>query len=163
MARSRRGRRGKRDRKPGVKRSASAAEQLREALGELREREDRSKRRRRRKRRHIDDYRELLLDGARPGELSQALLELTAESQRARGRLLSEGGRRVELPTAEGEDDVRKRAGRAVGELRAEMKKRGRAARTHHYSATERRETGEIDRTYEVGRGKQRERPQNSS
>ncbi len=166
MARKpKRGARNSRGRRPAGEQPRSAAEQLREALQELQERPAARKRRKRHpgERAHIDEYRELVLDAARPGELSRALLELTGTSYRGRHRLVADEVRRVELPVGEkegsaGHGDVRQTAARAAHEIRERMRKQGIHERTHYYSARERRETGEIDRTYELDRTQGRRR-----
>jgi len=135
-------------------RPRSPAEEMKGALEELRDRRERSRRRTRGRRRHIDDYRELVIEGDERGTLSEALLKLTAESHRNRHLLLAEETRRSELPSESqsgtGPGDAQAQAERAVEELREDLRKRGAPERTHYYRASERRETGEVDRTYVV-------------
>ena len=147
-------RRRRRRRAGDAGRPRSPAEELRAALEELRERKERRRRTRRGKRRHVDDYRELVIEGDRRGALSDALLNLTAESHRNRRLLLAEEKRRTELPAAQQSgtrpEDAQAQARRAADELREDMRRRGVRERTHYYSASERSETGEVDRTYHV-------------
>ena len=129
----------------------SAADQLRAALNELSE-PPRDGRLRPHKQRHVDDYRETVLDGNDSTPLSQALLELTEQAHRNRHRLLPKETAIVKL-SSEGEENrasAQRRADKAAQDLRENMKKRGVRERTHYYSATERREVGEIDRTYNI-------------
>jgi len=129
----------------------SAADQLRAALNELSE-PPRDRRLRRYKHRHVDDYRETVLDGNDSTPLSQALLELTEQTHGNRHRLLPKEAPIVKL-SSEGEENrasAQRRADKAAQDLRESMKKRGVRERTHYYSATERREVGEIDRTYKI-------------
>lgn len=141
------------DRNQAKSRPHSPADQLRAALNELSE-PPRDRRLRRHKQHHIDEYRETLLDGSDSTPLSQALLELTKQTHKNRHRLLSEEAPTVELSDAGAEDraSAQRRAGKAAQDLRQNMKKRGVRERTHYYSATERREVGEIDRTYTIRR-----------
>ena len=129
----------------------SAADQLRAALNELSE-PPRDRRLRRHKQQHIDDYRETVLDGSDSTPLSQALLQLTEQTHGNRHRLLPDEAPTVQLSDAGAEDreSAQRTAGKAAQDLRENMKKRGARERTHYYSATERREVGEIDRTYKI-------------
>jgi len=129
----------------------SAADRFRAALNELSE-PPRDRRLGRHKQHHIDDYRETVLDGSDSTPLSQALLELTEQTHGNRHRLLPEEAPTVTLSDAGAEDreSARRRAGRAAQDLRENMKKRGVRERTHYYSAAERREVGEIERTYSI-------------
>jgi uncharacterized protein HemY len=135
----------------------SAADQLRAALNELSE-PPRDRRLRRHKQHHIDDYRETVLDSSDSTPLSQALLELTEQTHGNRHRLLPEEAPTVKLSGAGAEDreSAQRRAEKAAQDLRENMKKGGVRERTHYYSATERRETGEIDRTYQIRRSPKR-------
>jgi hypothetical protein len=135
--------------------SRSPREELRAALEELRDRRERKRGKRRGKQRHVDDYRELVLEASHPGGLSEALLDLTQSTHQNRHRLLGDERPRLELPgglTGRGgsAEDARRQALRAAREMREEMRKRGVAERAHYYSASERRETGEIERTYKL-------------
>ena len=129
----------------------SAADQLRAALNELSE-PPRDSRLGRHKQHHVDDYRETVLDGSDSTPLSQALLELTEQTHKNRHRLLPEQAPTVKLSDAGAQDreSAQRRAEKAAQDLRDNMKKRGVRERTHYYSATERREVGEIDRTYKI-------------
>jgi len=129
----------------------SAADQLRAALDELSE-PSRDRRLGRHKQHHIDDYRETVLDGSDSTPLSQALLELTEQTHGNRHRLLPDEAPTVQLSDAGAQDreSAQRRAGKAAQDLRDNMKKGGVRERTHYYSATERREVGEIDRTYKI-------------
>jgi len=145
----------------------SPAQQLREALEELRDRQQRRKRRRGGKRRHIDDYRELVLDESVPGKMTEALIDLTQAAHRDRRRLVGDEKRRIELPRELGEgkgtDDPQQRAARAAQALREAMRKKGVAERTHYYPASARSQTGEIDRTYSLDTRRRRRRPPSRS
>lgn len=112
------------------------------------------------KQHHIDDYHEVVLDGADKEGLADALMALNQQTHANRSRLLPEEppalrlpqtkpGRRVD-PQAEGTSAAR--------ELRKQMREGGLRERTHYYSAIERAEVGEIDRTYELGRPLRRKR-----
>ena len=139
------------DRNQAESRPQSAEDQLRAALNELSE-PPLDRRLRRHKQRHVDDYRETVLDGSDSTPLSQALLELTEQTHGNRHRLLPEEAPTVKLRDAAVEDreSAQRRAEKAAQDLRENMKKRGVRERTHYYSATERREVGEIDRTYKI-------------
>lgn len=139
------------DRNQAEGRPPSAADQLRAALNELSE-PPRDSRQRRHRQRHVDDYRETVLDGSDSTPLSQALLELTEQTHANRHRLLPEEAPTLKLGRATDENraSAQRRAHEAAHDLRENMKKRGVRERTHYYSATERREVGEIDRTYKV-------------
>jgi hypothetical protein len=62
----------------------------------------------------------------------------------------------VELPRkkAGSRNDPQGEATQAVCDLRRRMKKHGLGERTHYYSAVERAETGEIDRTQKRREGR---------
>ena len=149
--RSARRRSDKPDRSQAEAQPRSAADELRAALNELAE-PPRDRRLMRHKQRHVDDYRETVLDGNDSTPLSQALLELTEQTHSNRHRLLPKETPIVKL-SSEGEEtraSAQRRADKAAQDLRENMKKRGVRERTHYYSATERREVGEIDRTYKI-------------
>lgn len=118
-----------------------------------------------RRRRHIDDFRELRLDGTKPEGFSEALLDLTADAY-ARRDPLSEGQRHVVKghPGAakgfDSDDDARKVADREAAKQRRVMRQKGVRDDGHYYRPSERRDTGEVDRTYEVDGGKGRKRPE---
>lgn len=48
-------------------------------------------------------------------------------------------------------------AGEAIKEMREDMRRRGVRDRKHYYTESERPQTGEIDRTYEVDTGNEKE------
>ena len=107
------------------------------------------------KQRHIDDYREVVLDGTKPGEFSQALLEVTASSYADRKRLLADEPKRTELKRkgsgpAPSAKQVQAEAQREARKLKKAMAKKGVPEREHYYRAGERLEVGEVDRTYDV-------------
>jgi hypothetical protein len=129
---------------------ASAADQLRAALHELSQTPT-DRRFRRGQQRHVDDYRELVLRGEQT-PLSEALLELTQETHRNRHRLLEEEPQKLALCKQPGKaaETAQHLAQEAVHEFREDMRRHGIPERSHYYSARERRETGEIDRTYTI-------------
>jgi len=143
--------------------SRSPAEELRDAVQDLKVRQETIRRRHPGKQHHIDDYRELLLDGARPEHLSSALMDLTAGSYANRQRLDADGKPRTELPAddADQHDDperLRERVKKDASEVGEDMKRRRTRARKHYYSASERGEVGEIDRTYRIAKDR-KDRP----
>ena len=161
---SRAGRRGKPRKRQRREPTASPRNQLRRSLEELRDRQEVKKPQGRVERRHVDDYRELSLDGTDPGQLSGALLDLTQRSYTNRDRFESEEKARLRLPQVDAEEEVaaeklQREAERAVKQAREEMRKRGVKEREHYYSASERSQTGEVDRTYEIGSSEEAERP----
>jgi hypothetical protein len=138
----------------------AAAEQLRNAIAELGLGEPAGRRKPGGKRRHIDDYRELVLDGTTGDGLADALMDLTQQAHANRRRLLPEERPAMELPRVKSGSrrDAKREAAKAARDLRDQMKRDGVRERTHYYSAVERAETGEIDRTYDLGRPSE-ERP----
>jgi len=148
---------------------ATPAEQLRAALQRLRdERDQRLRKGKKGKQRHIDDYRELSLDGTKPAELSQALLDVTARSYTDRKRLLADEPRRTELKRrgpgpAPSAKQVQAEAEREARRLRKQMTDKGIPEPDHYYTAGERLEVGEVDRTYEVDREGRRRPPKTTA
>lgn len=136
----------------------SPADQLRAALGELADTPRDSRGKGRGKRRHVDDYREHLLNSSDDRPLSEALLDLTQETHRRRRRLLPDETPTVRLPEGRQAKDPQGIANEATGEIEDDMKRHGIPGPTHYYSARERRETGEVDRTYEIGRKRSKAR-----
>jgi len=141
----------------------SPAEELRDAVQDLKARQDTIRLRHPGKQHHIDDYRELQLDGTRPEQFSSALMDLTRNSYANRQLLDSDGKPRTELPADEaGQDDdperLKQRVKKEADEIREDMKKRGARERKHYYSASERGEVGEIDRTYRIAKDR-KDRP----
>jgi hypothetical protein len=136
--------------KTGASAGDSAADQLRAALHELSQKPT-DRRFRRGRQRRVDDYRELVLRGEQT-PLSEALLELTQETYRNRHRLLEEEPQKLALCEHPGEvaETAQHLAQEAVHEFREDMRRHGIPGRSHYYSARERRETGEIDRTYTI-------------
>jgi hypothetical protein len=136
----------KRDKKGQARRASAAA-----GLGRG---EPPSRRKPRSRRRHVDDYRELVLDGTASRGLADALMELTRETYANRRRLLPEERPAMELPRVKsgGRRHAQREAAKAARDLRDQMKRDGAPERAHYYSAVERAETGEIDRTYDLGR-----------
>jgi hypothetical protein len=134
-------------------RPLTPAEEMKAALEELQVQQSRTRSRgRRKKQRHVDEYRELLLDGAKDVQLSDALVSLTHETHKNRGRLLEEEGPTVEV-TEDANDsgeDAQGRADRAAKDFKEYLDREGVRERTHYYSPTERAQTGEIDRTYDT-------------
>ncbi len=137
---------------PGDRRPLPAGDDLRAALADLTDTPGERGGKHRRKRRHVDDYREHVLDGSDDTPLSQALLNLIQETHRSRHRLLPDEVPTVTLREDREAKDPQRLANEATQEIKAEMRRRGVREPTHYYSARERRETGEIDRTYEIGR-----------
>jgi hypothetical protein len=104
---------------------------------------------------HIDSYHELQLDGADPADLPVSLLEVTSQSFADRRRLLADEATRTELSPLKGEGEAARRMAahdldRASQHMKEDMRKRGAKERAHYYSASERSQTGEVDRTYDV-------------
>ncbi len=127
-------------------------DELRDAISELgfapvKRKRDRGKRH------HVDDYREVVLNGGAEAGLADALLELTQETHANRSRLLPEERAAVHLPQGKtgGRKAAEQEAQQAARDLRDEMNELGVRKRTHYYTALERLQTGEIDRTYDVG------------
>jgi hypothetical protein len=150
MSRKPRRPRGKRDDRREA-RPSSPADVLRQALEEMQEGEQTSRRAGWRERQHVDDYREVAVDGMREG-LSEALLRLTEEAHTNRDRLLEEQRPKTQLPRARrgGGEDPQNEAEAAAREIKEEMDRLGIEEQTHYYTARERAETGEVDRTYQV-------------
>ncbi len=144
-----------------TKERLAPADELRAALNDLHS--DRQKKRKHRgKQHHVDDYRELVLDSSSTTGFSEALTQLVKESRQNRARLLPEEKPIVSLtstPDAATRQQAARQAQSAARDLKQVMTKRGIKERTHYYSATERRETGEIDRTYQIRRPGRPRRP----
>ncbi|MBN1461741.1 MAG: hypothetical protein JXA57_19600 [Armatimonadetes bacterium] len=124
----------------------SAADELRAALDDLAVTPSKDLG----KRRHVDDYREFFVDGGENNPLSQALSDLTQDAYDRRERLLPEQPKTVPLREDRDATTPQRLADKMTGELKRDMKESGLAPSTHYYSASERKETGEVDRTYEV-------------
>lgn len=138
----------------------SSRDLLRDALSEISEGKQEVDRRYGSKQRHVDDYREQVIDGADGRPVSDALMRLTEETHGKRDRLLPEQRQRVRLSgEALSRDEAQQAAEEAAEEVREDFKKRGARERTHYYPATERQQTGEVDRTYRVPppKGKKRD------
>jgi hypothetical protein len=138
----------------------SSRDLLRDALSEISEGKQEVDRRYGSKQRHVDDYREQVIDGADGGPVSEALMRLTEETHGKRDRLLPEQRPRVRLSgEALSRDEARQAAEEAAEGFREDLKKRGARERTHYYPATERQQAGEVDRTYRVPppKGKKRD------
>lgn len=104
---------------------------------------------------HIDSYHELQLDGADPADLPRSLLEVTNQSFADRRRLLADEATRTKLSPLKGEGEAARRMAahdldRASQHMKEDMRRRGAKERAHYYSASERSQTGEVDRTYDV-------------
>jgi hypothetical protein len=146
----------KKQKKDRPRPAATPAEELKSAFQQLRDQRDRRVRKGKTgKQRHIDDYRELVLDGTKPGEFSQALLEVTARSYADRKRLLADEPKRTELKQkgsgpAPSAKQVQAEAEREARKLKKAMAKKGVPEREHYYPAADRFDAGEIDRTYDV-------------
>lgn len=147
MARRRgRGASTKGDHDAGEDRPRSAADELRAALDELTAAPSKD----RRKRRHVDEYREFSVDKHDDSPLSQALFELTQDAYQRRARLLPEEPDTVPLLEDRDATTPQHLADTVTDEMNRDMKQLGLTPSTHYYSASERKETGEVDRTYEV-------------
>lgn len=132
---------------------------MKEALRQLRDHQKQRKRKERRKRYQEEGFREIVLDGADGIPLSKALLDLTQETSLARHRLMEEQPRvalRPYIGLGEGDETSQRAAERASRNMKEDMTRRGVPERTHYYSSSERRETGEIDRTYVIRKGRKR-------
>jgi hypothetical protein len=127
------------------------AEQMKYALEELRYGQERRRKKAKAKTRHTDDYRELVIKGDQSKHLPDALASLTAESF-VRRSALEEDKERINLRAAKraSDEEVRQEAENASGEMIEELTKLGETPDEHYYSASERLEVGEIDRTYEI-------------
>jgi hypothetical protein len=133
----------------------SSRDLLRDALSEISEGKQEVDRRYGSKQRHVDDYREQVIERSEREDVSDALMRLTEETHGKRDRLLPEQRQRVRLSgEALSRDEAQDAAEEAAQEFRDELKKRGGRERTHYYPATERQQTGEVDRTYRVPRQK---------
>ena len=141
----------------------SPAEELRDAVQDLKARQETIRLHHPGKQHHIDDYRELQLDGTRPELFSSALMDLTRDSYANRQRLDADGKPRTELPAEGAEQDdpkrLRQRIKKEADEIKEDMKKRGARERKHYYSASERGEVGEIDRTYRIPKDRKHRPP----
>jgi hypothetical protein len=134
-------------------RPLTPAEEMKAALAELSVQQSTTRSAGRKKQqRHVDDYRELVLDGTEKVQLSEELLHLTHDTHRNKGRLLEEEGPVVEVTPEDDRSgaDAQERADRAAKEFKDYMDKEGIRERTHYYSHIERAQTGEIDRTYDT-------------
>jgi len=152
--------RGRKPARPVDAKPLTAADQIRAAFSEFSEASRLQRRDRRPKRQHVDDYHEVVLDDDAGSDLSQALSDLTEQSRENRHRLLDEEPPTVRLPKGESGDvpDPQHEADEATREIKDEYDRLGVEPPTHYYSAKERRETGEIDRTYRVDRPPKRRR-----
>jgi hypothetical protein len=133
------------------------AQQLKSALEELSYGHERARKQAKGKQRHIDDYRELVIKGDQSEHMTDALASLTADSYLRRG-VLEEEEKRVRLRPEEkaSAEEIQQEATQASDEIMGEYNRLGETPDEHYYKATERFETGEIDRTYEV----EKKRPQ---
>ena len=152
MARKRdRGPTGKGDAGASEGNPRSAGQELRAALEELTAAPGKDAK----KRRHVDDYQEFSVDGSDENPLSQALAELTQDAYQRRERLLPDEPKTMSLREDRDAKTPQRLADTVMGEMDRDMRDLGISPSTHYYAASERRETGEVDRTYDVG-GKSR-------
>ncbi len=138
-----------------VKERFAMTDELRAAFNDFQSQHERKQRKRRGKQHHVDDYRELVLDSSSTTGLSEALSQLVTETRQNRARLLPEEKPIISLAggtNTSNRKEAAREAESASKDLKVQMAKRGIEERTHYYSASERRETGEIDRTYEIKR-----------
>jgi len=154
-----RGERDKGDADAGEGKRRSAADELRAALTDLAITPSKDIG----KRRHVDDYREFFVDKRDDSPLSEALSALTQDAYQRRARLLPEEVKTVSLREDRDASTPQRLADKMTGEMKRDIKEAGLTPSTHYYSASERKETGEVDRTYEVDptprkRGKPRTR-----
>jgi len=142
----RRRRRGK------PKAGPSPQELLRSAVAELGIREQDPKRLRSRKQRHIDDYRELVVDGAEKVRLSDALMEVAQDSQANRNLQPDEQVRTAlpSRPAGSTDEESRRDAKKAAREVEQQMGEKWVRSQQHYYKPNERGQTGEVDRTYVI-------------
>jgi hypothetical protein len=122
------------------------------ALEALRQSHARKLKQSKRGRKHTDDSHDLVITPENSADPTSALLDLTAQSYADRKQYDAGEKVRVELASA-GErspEDTQSEAERASQAHVADMKKKGVKLREHYYSATERSQTGEIDRTYDA-------------
>ncbi len=159
MSRRRRKDKGERKREPDPR---SPTDLLRDALTEISEGKEEVDRRYRSKQRHVDDYRELVIKRSERENLSDALMKLTQETHSNRQRLLPEEEPSVKLSGGikgqGGRKEAQQTAAEAAKEYREDLRKHGIRERTHYYPATERQQTGEVDRTYDVPPPKSKKR-----
>ena len=141
------------------RREATPQELLQDALAQLHERQQVAKKHKVKGRRHhTDEYRELVVDGAKNINMPEALLDLTRDALANRERSAEEG-QRTQLPSRRGpitDEASRLEAERAAKEMGDEMKRHGMTPGAHYYTTSERVQTGEIDRTYLVEDKKKR-------
>lgn len=127
------------------------AQQLKSALEELRYGHEHTRKRAKGKQRHIDDYREVVIKGDQSEHMTDALASLTADGYLRRGVLQEEDNRVNLRPGREvSADEIQQEATQASDEIMGEFNRLGETPDEHYYKATERFETGEIDRTYEI-------------
>lgn len=129
----------------------SPQELLRSAVAELGIREQDPKRIRSRKKHHIDDFRELVLDGAEKVRLSEALIEVAQDSQ-ANRNLQPDEQERTALPSRSSatDEESKREAERAAREMEEQMGEEWVRSQQHYYMPNERAQTGEVDRTYVI-------------
>ena len=91
-------------------------------------------------------YAVFFLSGA-----SALVFELTEDAYQRRERLLPEDRQTIPLRDDRDAKTPQGLADTVTAEMTEDMKRLGIAEDTHYYRASERHETGEVDRTYEVG------------
>lgn len=127
------------------------AQQLKSALEELSYGHERARKQAKGKQRHIDDYREVVIKGDQSEHMTEALASLTADSYLRRGSLQEEEERASLRPGKEASpEEIQQQATQASDQIMGEYNRLGETPDEHYYKATERFETGEIDRTYEI-------------
>jgi hypothetical protein len=136
---------------------ATPAQQLKSALEELSFGHERARKRMKGKRHHTDDYREVVIKGDQSAHMSDDLASLTADSYLRRG-VLQDEEKRVHLRPGKkaSEAEIQQEATQASDEIMGEYSRLGETPDEHYYKATERFETGEVDRTYAI----KKKRPQ---
>ena len=142
-------------------RPPSPADEIRAAFSEFSEASRLQRPDRRAKRHHVDDYRELVLEEGAGANLSEALSDLTRQTHENRHRLLDEEPPSLSLPKGkpgEAPLDPQREGDIASREIKDDYDRLGVDPPTHYYSAKDRRETGEIDRTYRLDRPRKRRR-----
>jgi len=108
-----------------------------------------------RARKGYDDFIEFIIR-ADPGTMAQSLSEVISECKRLGVTLPEEkilSVRELSRRPAAVEADL------AAKKIREDMRRRGVRGKKHYYTAGERPQTGEVDRTYEVDKGKNIEGP----
>jgi hypothetical protein len=132
-------------------------EQMRVALEALRDRQARKLKKGHRERTHVTDHRDLVITKDHTAEMPDALADLTAQAYANRKHTQGDEVTRTELRPTTGEPPSEAAAEAAREIERGTSAEDLEAARQgHYYSQRERRETGEVERTYSIEEAKRR-------